>query len=155
LYPERVKPGVWLPSWKRKDWHDIDLKDFSFLDAPENTIINLRNIVEAETKSADLRINFHDPFCLDVGPYLLLGMIRQEMLPICRGGTITTSLQKVIETVHLGEFLRMRPDRLTDRRDVWPFPLRFSRPVSRVSTWSPSQGDVPISVEIRVAGIAG
>ena len=139
LYPDRLKRGTWLPSWKRKRKHTISLKNFSFFDAPELTIRKLREIAEAESDVVDLRINFEDPHCLDIGPYLVLGMIRQDMLPVCRGGVITPALRKVIETVHLNEFLRMAHVDLLDRHDVWPFPLRFGSTVANVSTWSPTQ----------------
>ena len=125
LYPERV--GRWLPAWRRTEDIVIDIERFSFIDHPRETLRTLRRIAEAEASARNVVINLQDGHCLDIGPFMVLGMLREKMLPVVRGGRITRKLRQVIEAVDLSAFLRMRFSREERSQDVYPFPLRQRR----------------------------
>ncbi len=137
FHPSRTQKGVWKNSWTRTETMKIDLQNFSFLDAPIQTINLLRSIVAAEASAYELRINFRDDVCLDVAPYLVLGMIRQSMLPVCSGGQITYAVRKVLESMHLSELLNMRRVE-TEDSSVWPFALRIHVGGHGTHAFSPS-----------------
>jgi hypothetical protein len=125
IYPEREKK--WLPSWRRTKLAKVDLTNFSFLDDPVGTMTTLRTIAECETDCKTFSMNFEDGHCRDIAPYMVLGLIRQRMLPVCRGGTIRQGINRVIAAVHLTEYLGMDTQPARDMSLVLPFPLRERR----------------------------
>jgi len=85
----------------------------------------LENIARADATQYEATLNFLDERCLDVGPYLVLGLMRRDMIPSLRGGSMYRGLKKAIEAVALRQFLQIAPfTELSDLADVWPFPLR-------------------------------
>ena len=124
LYPNReekwIKPTV---RKSKKNAHKVTLKNFSFLDNPIETMERLRDIAKAEAREFAFDLNFVDTICHDIGPYLLLGVIRQQMLPNCTGGEISGGLSKVLSAVQLDQFLGMTL-RKHKNYDVFPFPLK-------------------------------
>ncbi len=125
LYPRRSR--AWKNPTERTPKHEehrVALKDFSFIDNPLGTLEMLRHIAKAEAKELSFKMDFLDSICLDVGPYLVLGVIRQRMLPNCSGGTISGGLGKVLTAVGLDRFLGMN---FHGKRgwDVLPFPLKY------------------------------
>jgi hypothetical protein len=124
IYPERE--SEWLHSWKRTKTDAVDLSRFSFIDDPIGTMTSLRKIAECEAICRSFSINFLDQFCLDISPYMVLGLLRQKMLPVLVGGQIRKPISRVLHAVHLEDFLRM--EKLDhDTTSVWPFPLRQRR----------------------------
>lgn len=122
LVPNRSRQ--WLVMDSRRDKFQHSLKGFSFVDFPEETIDQLRRIAKAECTARHGRLDFGDPLILDIGPYVVLGLMRRGMAPFLRGGAMTYQVRKVIEAVRLREFMGIRPFLgLSDIKDVWAFPL--------------------------------
>lgn len=124
LFPERREK--WLHSWKRSTFEEVSLKSFSFLDEPIETMKLLRRIAECETSCRGFLMHFEDHHCLDITPYMVLGLIRQKMLPVCSGGRIKSGIGRVIHAVHLDEYLSMDIN-LRGSAMILPFPLRERR----------------------------
>ncbi|UWR78859.1 hypothetical protein K4K97_09450 [Phaeobacter inhibens] len=142
LYPLRTRPGHWKKLKSRKyskleETQTIDLRDFSFLDAPQSTLEGLIEIAQAEAISADAKINFHDEFCKDVSPFMLLVECWDEMLPIFEGGKMNVPMQKVLAAIGVEYALGVRFVGIQDFNDVWAFPLNRRR--SRGETRSRQQ----------------
>lgn len=128
LVPDRER--IWLPPARRgkQPEREISLKEFSFLDNPIHTLSMIENLARAECTVASGRLNFEDEYISDIGPYLILGLMRQSMVPFLRGGRMLPAVQKVIDAVGLREFLEMGPFKgHHDRRDVWALSLRHRR----------------------------
>lgn len=126
LYPEREH--TWELVYKRRRQERIHLERFSFIDNPRGTMAALRKLAEGEATLRKLWIDFDDKYVLDIGPYLVLGLIRQAMTPIGAGGSIEKNVQKVIDAVKLRDFLNMGPFvGLGPSDDIWPLPMRTGR----------------------------
>ena len=127
----------WLAPVKREKRAKISLKNFSFIDNPEQTIEVLKDVVEAECVAREMDLDFDDPQVDDVSPYLVLGLMRQNMLPVQRGGNMPRPIQKVVEAVRLRHFLMMAPfSGPKDTSDVWAYPLVQRQPASgRAATY--------------------
>jgi hypothetical protein len=124
LYPRRKTS--WNPPTNRRFKETplrVSLKNFSFIDAPINTLNILKDIAKAEAREFAFKMDFLDPICHDIGPYLVLGVMRQRMLPNCEGGQITEGLSKVLPAVGLDKFLEMNIPR-SSNFDVLPFPIK-------------------------------
>lgn len=115
----------WVHPTKRLDLFDYTLTDLSFVDTPEDTLRQLYDVAKIECTSRDGILNFGDAQIRDIGPYIVLGLMRKGMVPFVRGGTMEVPVQKVIEAVRLREFMKMQPfPGLSERDDVWAFKLR-------------------------------
>ncbi|NOX40143.1 MAG: hypothetical protein GXP05_06420 [Alphaproteobacteria bacterium] len=118
----------WRPLSKRKSkTSDVDCVNFSFIDDPITTMRTFERIVDAECNSKGFQINFTDNYVLDIGPYLLLGALREKMTPLILGGKISASTKKVLEAVQLRSFLQMGSFGRIKSTDVWPLPMRDRR----------------------------
>ena len=130
LVPNRDQK--WLPPAKRIKSEAplcLALKEFSFIDNPLGTMRQLREIAEAECVSREGRLDFEDHHILDIGPYVVLGLMHRDMVPFLDGGRMELPVQKVIEAVHLRKPMRIKPfEGLRDHKDVWAFPLRERTP---------------------------
>jgi hypothetical protein len=127
IFPGRQ--SVWVPSWDRTSIGEVNLGQFSFLDDPIGTIKHFRAIAECEAACKGFSINFDDEHCRDISPYMVLGLIREKMLPVCYGGRIKKRIARVIHAVHLDDFLGIETDAATNVPTIWPFPLRQRRGV--------------------------
>ena len=126
IKPNRAKE--WRPLAKRKSkTSDVECENFSFIDDPIATMDAFEKIVKAECQSKGFRINFADQYILDIGPYLLLGALREKMTPVVLGGKISASTQKVLEVVQVRSFLQMGSFGKIRSTDVWPLPMRDRR----------------------------
>ncbi|WP_439365483.1 hypothetical protein ACNJYD_04345 [Bradyrhizobium sp. DASA03005] len=125
IYPERK--AKWLPSWRRHREDKVDLVNFSFLDDPLGTMLTLRKLAECEADCRTFSMNFEDKHCKDIAPYMVLGLIRQRMLPVCREGTIRHGINRVIGAVHLTDYLRISTRPVGGDSLILPFPLRERR----------------------------
>lgn len=153
LYPERAKN--WKYSWKRKEQNTIELKDFSFIDNPIETINMLREVARAESECSSVSINFADTHTLDISPYMVLGLIQESMLPVVSGGKIKPRIREVIRSVNLDEFLGMARLGKIDPGMVYPFKLRLRRPAGKskrdnLSTSSTSEEKVAADFTVTV-----
>ncbi|MCA0963202.1 hypothetical protein [Salipiger bermudensis] len=115
--------------YKRKS--QVEVKDFSFLTNPNGTIETLREIAEHEASVYSSQIHFRDLVCCDIGAWLILAVMRQQMAAIFTGGAISDELIEVITALEMTNALRMSlptpdPDRISS--EVWAFPLRARRP---------------------------
>lgn len=125
LVPNRK--ALWRKLTRRRQGVRVSCKNFSLIDNPIATLNVLRNIAVAECEAVGFSIDFEDRYVDDVGPYLLLGAMRQNMAPVTAGGRVSGPIAKVLEAVGLHEFLRMRSLRKVPIDDVWPLPLRERR----------------------------
>jgi hypothetical protein len=117
----------WLKIKNRRRGVTIACKNFSFIDNPLPTFEALSLIAEAECEAVNFRVDFLDTFVQDIGPYLVLGMMRERMAPVVAGGKVHKRVIKVLEAVRLREFLKMGSFGKVSMRDVWPFPLTQRR----------------------------
>jgi hypothetical protein len=127
VHPNRAKN--WKSARRQKKTTIVDLVNFSFIDHPVATIEKLRTIAEAECFASSLRIDFSDHDVLDIGPYLVLGQMLKDMIPIVIGGKISTLAQQAFDAVGLNELLEMRFTTRTHHvTDVWPFRIQLKEP---------------------------
>lgn len=124
----------WVPMAQRlraRKRSAVEVKDFTFLKHPNNTIRLLREVAEQEATVLSSQIHFLDKECLDIGAWLIMAAIRQEMAPIFTGGAISKELIRVITALEMSSALRMNlppPDPKRGASQVWAFPLRSRRP---------------------------
>lgn len=122
----------WKPPYSRlksKLHRTIDVRDFSFFTSPQDTQRALRSIALAEAECLSGRINFLDHDCHDIGPWLVLAVMRRDMLPVFSGGAIGDQLSAVITALGLHGPLRFSLEHTSaDPKDIWAFPLRSRRP---------------------------
>ena len=133
LYPARQQR--WAVPVSRKNTVCFNLEGFSFVDAPNETMRKLRDIAVAECEVRAGRLDFGDNQILDIGPYVVWGLMSKGMAPFLIGGVMNVSVQKVIEAVGLREFMRMEKFQgLKDEKDVWAFKLRQRNPGKHTAT---------------------
>lgn len=119
---------IWINPIKRKEEQEIILDGFSFLDNPITTMEALENIARAECVSLRMSVHFDDPMIRDIGPYLVLAEMRQDMAPVLAGGRMNIPVQKVIEAVNIRQYMGINKfSKLQDVKDVWAFELRRRR----------------------------
>ena len=130
-----LRSKEWRPPAKRKrNASDVDCANFSFIDNPVETMRTFEMIVQAECRSRGFQINFEDRYVLDIGPFLLLGALREKMTPVILGGKISQSTLKVLDAVQLLEFLQMKSFGKIRSANVWPLPMRHRHGGGRSST---------------------
>lgn len=133
LCPNRKRK--WISPPNRTEKKTFILKEFSFLDNPEQTLALLQEIASAECNVRIGRLNFDDAQILDIGPYIVWGIMSKNMAPFITGGHIGVPVQKVIESVNLRKFMRMAKFRgLANYKDVWAFPLQERDTASLTAT---------------------
>lgn len=115
----------------RKIGTEVECRDFSFIDNPNATFQSLMKIAEAECNSVNFRINFVDDYITDVGPYIVLGLMRESMAPFVSGGKLSPRVAKVIEAIRLREILKMKSFGRVSASDVWPLPIQQRRNTGR------------------------
>lgn len=121
--------NLWVSPVRRKELVYFDLNQFSFVDAPNETMRQLHDIASAECTARLGRLDFGDARILDIGPYVVWGLMSEGMAPFLLGGKMDTPVQKVIEAVGLRKFMGINEFKgLRDRKDVWAFPLRQRNP---------------------------
>jgi hypothetical protein len=129
LVPERNRRWVPISARMKTKTHErIDVEGFSFLSEPNKTMNTLKRIAEAEAHCLSGQIDFKDKTCLDIGPWLVLAMMRMEMVPIFTGGSISNQMSKIIDALRLHGPLRftVRPQ-WDGEQDIWAFPLHMRR----------------------------
>ena len=127
FYSDRKKK--WIHPARRKNKRHFTLEQFSFVDQPNKTLLLLQDIAISECTTLAARLDFADAKILDIGPYMVWGLMSKGMSPYLIGGKMAIPVQKVIEAVHLRKFMRMAEFKgLADNKDVWAFPLRERNP---------------------------
>lgn len=126
LLPDRK--NNWLSFDKRKKIVSVDLDKLSFLDNPQNTLLNLKKIVDAEASAKSVFINFRDHYCFDISPYMLLGLMRQQMANVFRGGGIQHPVADALKACDLDKLLNMATRARSWSAHVMPFKLHSRRP---------------------------
>lgn len=128
FYPEREKTWKSLQNRGRKEY-SISAKGFSLIETPVDAINILREIAKAEALALQLLLNFSDEICLDVSPYLILGLMKADMAPIVRGGNISAAVTAMVDAVNLSSFLEIGKINRTQRTHppYWPFKIHFRR----------------------------
>jgi hypothetical protein len=116
--------SLWVPPLKRRAHDSINLKNFSFLDAPIETLANLQKLVSFDATHLEVEVNFEDDHVTDVGSFLVFGLMRREMTACMSGGAMKLPLKKVLDAAGLRHFLRMGSFGYADQSDVWPFRIR-------------------------------
>jgi hypothetical protein len=129
LLPDREKRWVSLASrLKTQQIKHISISNFSFLSNPKETMNALTSIAEVEASCLSAQIDFLDQTCADIGPWLVLAKMRQDMAPIFSGGAISNQVSKVIEALRLKDQLRFNINPSWDgATDIWAFPLHTRR----------------------------
>lgn len=128
LLPDRKT--LWIPIAKRKGRdvvHAVELKNFSLIDEPRQTLKSYLEMARLEGFAVTGRLDFADRYCLDIAAYLVLAEFWPDMASVFRGGRMDIPIQKVIESVGLRRPLGMRLV-TDDPTDVWSFPLHRRRP---------------------------
>ena len=122
---------LWKKPIERKETRNFILKNFSFVDDPNATMNLLQEIASAECTTLAARLDFADALILDIGPYMVWGLMSDGMAPFLVGGKMNPSIQKVIQAVKLRTFMGMKKFKamseykaMSDYKDVWAFPLR-------------------------------
>lgn len=115
----------WRPAIHRLPSSEVELKGFSFLDSPHETMNSLGRIVAAECSYANAELHFRNPYCQDIGVFLVLEAMWREMAPIFTGGQISPPVSRVLEAVALRKSLGWRAMPADwDPKDIVPFPFR-------------------------------
>lgn len=129
------KPLLGRPSNTSKE---INLKNFSFIDDPVAASSYFHEICKAEAEFADVKLNFDDEVCLDVGAYLVLAALKKGFLDIFTGGRLPVEARRALEAVKLTQALGManHPD-LPPTDTIWAFPIHARRPAG--SSKSPTR----------------
>ncbi len=107
---------------------EIELENFSFIDRPAETLAKLKQIAEVECGGLNALLHFKDQYCLDIGPYLVLGELWPCLSPFFAGGEMGGSVQKVMEAVGLRRIMKMKLAHVRDLRNVWAFPVHRRTP---------------------------
>ncbi len=115
----------------------IAVENFSLVDYPEKTMVTLSEIAKADREGNEYFIDFVDEYCLDIGPYLVFGLMRQEMERICKGGKIAPHIARVLGSVGMTQFLDMQvktyfPSREEER--IFPFHLNRHSAIQRYTS---------------------
>ena len=126
IYPDRQRK--WLKMEKRREGERIKLKKFSFIDNPIGTYELLQKIVKAEAQTKSSYIDFLDHRCLDIAPYLVLGLMRHNIAKnIFIGGRISGPIYDVMDAVNLLDFYRFRLNKNVEDGKIFPFKIRSRR----------------------------
>lgn len=115
---------------KRRRRDRIQLENLSFARNPTGTLRQLRKLVEKAAVSVDLRVDFCDPRCDDVAPYIILAHLMRALPPVFSGGTISLEVAAVLEAVGLDRALGIRHIASSRHREtrVLPFPMMQRAP---------------------------
>jgi hypothetical protein len=133
--PDRAKR--WQKKWqKRIDGRVLTIEDFSFLDNPLKTLDTLRELALRECTDKNLKVHFIDEDVVDIAPYVILGLMRRDMMSFLAGGKIHPTITQVLHAVELDKFIRMRVSDTADK-SIIPFQLRHYR-IPEVRSQSPA-----------------
>lgn len=124
LMPERH--GKWIHPDHRRHKATVDLRRFSFIDAPDQTLDRLRDLVKADCVNTRVKLNFQDDVCLDIGPYMVLSLIEPYLAAKnISGGIISADVHRVLEETTIASRLKMEGNgaRMAQGR-IRPIPMQ-------------------------------
>lgn len=131
LAPNREKD--WKPWNRRKVEDEIEVKNFSFLDHPHETISVLKEIAARECSDIGLHAHFVDQDVSDIAPYMLLGLMRRDMIPFMSGGKMHRTITRVLHAVEADKFMGINV-RAENQNDILPFKLKHFQTAEKTST---------------------
>lgn len=108
--------------------HSVKAEYFSFFDQPESTTETLK--VCANGLATQVPINITTPFCYDPAPFVLLeALITGSSNQQPNISFSSNSVEKVIQSLRLPKL--MSCCEVSDKEDVWPFPIKYGRAYKR------------------------
>lgn len=115
----------WLSILEREPRGEVQVENFSFLDFPIETMQTLQKIVDGDNRFADVKVNFKDPTCLDIGSMLVFEEMWRKLSPVFTGGLINDNTSRVIELLGLRKQMGWKPLVFSEDSDpVAPFIFR-------------------------------
>lgn len=117
----------WVPPKRRTKVAHITLQNFSFIDNPIGTLQLICTLIEAEAECRDARVDFDDPHMLDIGPYLVWGLMQKDMAPYMTGGRISNGVRQALLATGLRAFMGISVQLDYQERRIVPFRLRQRR----------------------------
>lgn len=120
----------------RSEFPRLKLTSLNFLDDPVGTIESICALSKVDCEEVNAYLDFDDPYCYDIGAFLVVSEVWHQLSPIFRGGRMSAPIQKVLDTVGLGRDLGIRLLGVADHGDIWPFEMRRRR--LRGTTQSPT-----------------
>ncbi len=129
---------LWQPMARRlrsRKTTNITVEDFSFLHNPVATANVLAKIARAEAECLSVDVDYEDPYCMDLGPWLVLAAMRPDMAPVFDGGKISNPMSKIVQALKLNEALRIDVEPVWSKeKDIWALPLRMRRPAGKTDS---------------------
>lgn len=141
LLPGREQ--LWRPMIKRtrtfpggQSIRRIELRNFSFLDAPNEALAGLAKIAEAECTAYRLFVDFEDEYILDIGGFLAFYDLWPAIRHITVGGEMKKSVQRVLKSMGIDaeaqvKFHAVRSEDGNGNPDIWAMPVQRRRPIER------------------------
>jgi hypothetical protein len=111
---------------RRSTKRAVVFENASFFDDPNAALDKLAEIAKADRAGAPYRIDFTDRRCLDLAPYLVFSLMRKVMRHrICRGGSLTDHVTKIMRAVQLDSFAKMLIINQSEdsHSDIWPIEI--------------------------------
>ena len=130
LLPKREDRWINMATrFRRRRKEAINVQNFSFLHDPNAAIRSLARIARAEAEAVTASIDFNDERCDDIGPWLVLAVLRNDMASIFTGGGISNSVSKVVSALELDDALAMTVSPIWSvEKDIWAYPIKRRRP---------------------------
>ena len=108
LHPTREQE--WLPIHKRPrrlSHSAISLKNFSFLDNPDNALLSLKASSVRDCEESSALLHFEDQYIEDIGSFLVLSEVWPAIRSLCIGGKMPLPVQRVLLEMGMGKELRI------------------------------------------------
>jgi hypothetical protein len=120
---ERAKTGIEA---------SVQLRNFSLLDNPLESLLALQRIATLELGARSIRVDFDDKKCQDISAYLVLEMLWKDMTPLFSGGRMNSEIMEVLEAVQIRSRLRMKRASFhsNDEANVRAYPIQQRRPAN-------------------------
>lgn len=117
----------WLSGNNRKKVinRDIYISNFSFIDAPNQTLEYFYKLAEYEPYALKASISFADDQVLDIAPYLLFGLIQRDMYPFILNGRIKSGITNIIERLNLDKFMGITIEKHQYNPNIYALPLSY------------------------------
>ncbi len=133
LYIQRSKKWVKiLDRPRRKNIATVTVKNFSFLDNPNSTLLFFKNIAFLECRELSCYINFDDDYIHDIGSYLVFSEIWSTVSYFAQGGRMAPPVQRVLSEIGIGREMNIKLSAIRDgdiNDDIWTMPVERRRPL--------------------------
>ncbi len=112
-----------LDRLKKKKEIKLKLEEFSFLTNPDETLRKLCLVAALEDNEKPYTLDFEDERCIDIGPFMVIGLLFSQANPVwCQGGKMNSPVMKVLASVGVRDIAGMSFP-TSGASDVWPFRL--------------------------------